>query len=150
MGRGSTVASPARQREIEQHLGALTMFRGLRRGELQRVARMLDMSRLPAGWRLMRQGQGAFEAFVILDGTAVVTVDGVEVATLGPGDTVGEMALLDGRPRSATVTAQTNLSVLVITPDTLDELLALPSVALAVIATMAARLRAIEGTPQHA
>jgi CRP-like cAMP-binding protein len=60
------------------------------------------------------------------------------------------MALLDGTPRSATVTAQTNLSVLVLTPDTLDELLALPSVAHAVIATMAARLRAIEGTPQHA
>lgn len=133
----------------EQMLQQLTMFRGLGPKELQQVARLVDESRRPAGWTLMREGQGGHEAFIIVEGTATVTIADSEVAKLGPGDAVGEMALLDALPRSATVTADTDLSVLVLTPGAMSELLAIPSVARAVIRTMAARLRKAEGAPEH-
>jgi CRP/FNR family transcriptional regulator, cyclic AMP receptor protein len=125
------------------------MFRGLRSHDLRRISELLQLSRLPAGWRLMKQGQGGHEAFILVNGTAVVSIDGREIARLGPGETVGEMALLGAAPRSATVTAATDVEVLVMSSRTFDELLAIPGVAAAVIRTMAARLRAVEGVPAH-
>jgi CRP-like cAMP-binding protein len=143
------VSTLSRSPDIKPRLRALTLFAELRPRELNRVAALVDRSRLPAGWRLMKQGQGGFEAFILLEGSAVVDIDGVEVATLGPGDTVGEMALLDALPRCATVTATTEVEVAILTPTALDEMLAIPPVARAVIASMAGRLRRAEGAPEH-
>jgi CRP/FNR family transcriptional regulator, cyclic AMP receptor protein len=133
----------------EEGLRNLTIFRGLDHKQLRQVASLVDEARRPAGWSLTTQGRGGQQAFIIVEGRATVSVNGQAVATLGPGDTVGEMALLDGAPRSATVTANTEIAVLVLTPQTLNELLAIPSVARAVIRDMAARLRRAEGAPEH-
>lgn len=133
----------------EEGLRNLTIFRGLDTKELRQVASLVDEARRPAGWVLTKQGQGGQQAFIIVDGTATVTINGEAVASLAPGDTVGEMALLDAKPRSATVTADSDISILVLTPQTLTALLAIPSVSRAVIRTMAARLRKAEGAPEH-
>ena len=78
------------------------------------MARASDEIDLPAGRHLCEQDSIGREAFVITEGTAEVRRNGRKVATLGPGDCVGEMALLDHGPRTATVTAATDMSVLVI------------------------------------
>ena len=133
----------------EEGLRNLTIFRGLDHKELRQVASLVDEARREAGWVLTKQGKGGQQAFIIVDGRATVTVDDQVVATLGPGDTVGEMALLDAAPRSATVVADTEISVLVLTPQTLTQLLDIPTVARAVIRSMAVRLRRAEGAPER-
>ena len=60
------------------------------------------------------QGAAGREAFVIIDGTAAVLINGKKVATVGPGRCVGELALLDNGPRTATVVAETDVTALVI------------------------------------
>lgn len=140
-----TKTLPAKERMLQQ----LTLFRGLGPKELHAVASLVDESSRPAGWTLMREGQGGDEAFIIVDGVASVTIDDAPVATLGPGDAVGEMALLDAAPRSATVRAETDLSLLVVTPQTLASLLAIPSVSRAMLRSLTARLRRAEGASEH-
>lgn len=133
----------------EHMLQQLTIFRGLNPKELQQASMFVDETTRPAGWVLMQEGQAGQEAYIIVDGTATVSRDGQDIATLGPGDTVGEMALLDALPRSATVTADTEISVVVVTPQSLTSLLAIPSVARALIRSMATRLRRAQGAPDH-
>ena len=133
----------------EEGLRKLTIFRGLDNKELRQVASLVDDARRPAGWTLTREGQVGQQAFIIVEGTAAVSINGERVATLGAGDAVGEMALLDASPRSATVTAESDISVLVLTPQALSQLLAIPSVARAMIRDMAARLRRAEGAPEN-
>lgn len=78
------------------------------------MARASDEVDLAAGRVLCEQGQLGREAFVIVSGTAEVRRNNRKVATLGPGDCVGELALLDHGPRTATVTAATDMQALVI------------------------------------
>ena len=133
----------------EESLRSLTIFRGLENKELRQVASLVDEARRPAGWTLTKQGDVGSQAFIIVDGTATVSINDEVVAMLGPGDTVGEMALVDSSPRSATVTANTDISVLVLTPQTLDQLLAITAVSKALIRSLTARLRRAEGAPEH-
>ena len=133
----------------EESLRSLTIFRGLENKELRQVASLVDEARRPAGWTLTKQGDVGSQAFIIVEGTATVSINGEVVAMLGPGDTVGEMALVDSSPRSATVTANTEISVLALTPQTLDQLLAIAPVAKALIRSLTARLRRAEGAPEH-
>ncbi len=133
----------------EELLKRLTMFKGLGAKELSRVAVLVDEVQLPAGSVLMREGRPGHEAFVLTDGQATVSLNGDELATLGPGDPIGEMALLDQAPRSATVTADTDVHLLVLTPQTFDQLLAEPPVAKALIRSLASRLRSVEGAPEY-
>lgn len=103
----------ARQSHLD-HLASVPLFSACSKKELQAVARASDQIDLPAGRVLCEQDSIGREAFIILDGTAEVRRNGRKVAELGAGNVVGEMALLDHGPRTATVTAATPLSVLVI------------------------------------
>ena len=103
----------ARQSHLD-HLASVPLFSACSKKELQAVARASDEIDLPAGRTLCEQDSIGREAFIIVAGKADVSRNGKKVATLGPGDCVGEMALLDHGPRTATVTAATDLSVLVI------------------------------------
>ena len=69
---------------------------------------------IPAGYTLADQGQTGREAFIIVDGSATVRRNGKKVAVLGPGAVVGELSLLDHGPRTATVTTDTEATVLVL------------------------------------
>ena len=81
--------------------------------ELARIERLTTVVSVPTGRTLMNEGMIGHELLILLSGSASVTVDGEIVASLGPGDVVGEVSLLLGRPRTATVraTSPTDLAV---------------------------------------
>jgi CRP-like cAMP-binding protein len=122
-------------------LAAQPLLRGLSRRELSKLAPLFDELTLPAGTILMREGGTGGEAFLIRDGSVVVTTGGDEIATLGPGEVIGELALFDGGPRSATVRAISDLSLFVLTPVAFTTLASEPAVARRLLVTTAARLR---------
>jgi len=109
------------------------------------VAKASDELTFPAGKVLCEQGAVGREAFVIIDGTAEVRRNDKKVATLGAGACVGELALLDHGPRTATVTATAELTVLVLGAREFAALLDdVPSVAHKVLKAMATRIRELD------
>ncbi len=93
-------------------LSELEFFEGFTPDDLAKVRGMAEEVTAEAGAVLMQQGDVGLEAFVICAGQASVDVGGVRVASIGAGSAVGEMALLELRPRSATVRAVTDLELL--------------------------------------
>lgn len=92
-------------------LGQVRFFRKLDQPTLERIAGMMTPLEVHAGRVLARENTVGREFFVIVEGTAVVSVDGEVVRELGPGDHFGEIALLATAKRTATVTAATDMSV---------------------------------------
>lgn len=93
---------------------SLPLFRECTDAELREIDAMSDSVSVSAGRSLVRQGEVGREFVVIVEGNATVTRDDETIATLGPGDHFGELALLVDHPRNATVTAQTDLRIEVI------------------------------------
>lgn len=96
------------------HLSNVPLFAGCSKKQLATIARLTDELDIEDGAEMTRQDETSHEAFVIVSGKATVKRNGRKVATLGPGDTVGELGLLDKGTRSATVVADGPLHVLVI------------------------------------
>lgn len=118
--------------------------------ELQEIASLADITDVAEGEALTREGAQGHEFFVIEEGAARVTIGDREVAVLGPGEFVGEMALLDEGPRVATVTATSPLRVFVLSSQAFSSLLdRYPSVARKVMRGMAGRLREAESGHTH-
>jgi len=90
-------------------LEQVPIFQGLDHRELERIAASMKQRTFRAGDAVTQEGTGGVGFFVIEDGQARVTIGGEERRTLGPGDYFGEVALLTDSPRTATITAQTNL-----------------------------------------
>jgi CRP-like cAMP-binding protein len=99
----------------EARLASVPLFASLSRRDRRRVAQLADEIDLPAGRRLVDQGEWAYEVFVLLDGTAEVTRDGAHVADLGPGDFLGEMGTLGKTQRNASVVATSPVRAIVMT-----------------------------------
>lgn len=95
-----------------EHLRSVPLFADLDKHELDILAQASTELRLSAGKVLMTQGRLAHEMFVVMEGTLEVTRDGEHIADIGPGGFAGEMALLTHVPRSATVTAKTDVLVI--------------------------------------
>jgi CRP-like cAMP-binding protein len=91
------------------------LFEGLSKRELAGLARQSEDVEVPAGKVLCSEGDRAQEFFVIVGGEVEVTKNGRLLATRGPGDIIGEIALLANVPRTATVTAKTPLRLFVLT-----------------------------------
>lgn len=127
------------------HLAAVPLFSACSKKELQAVARASDEVSIPAGKHLCEQGQIGREAFVIVDGTAEVRRNGRKVGTLGAGDAVGELALLDHGPRTATVTAATDMTVLVLGAREFAALVDdVPPIAHKLLKSLASRIRDLD------
>jgi CRP/FNR family transcriptional regulator, cyclic AMP receptor protein len=124
-------------------LGRVRLFRACSKKELTTIGRASDEVRVSAGKTLCEEGAAGHEFYLILDGKASVKRGGRKVATLGPGDYFGELALLDrGAPRNATVVADTDMELVVLGQrefsGVLDEV---PGIAHKLLGSMAQRLR---------
>lgn len=105
-------------------LGRCPFFAELSRGELIALAKATEDLEVEEGKVLTRQGQSGSEFFVIIDGEVTVTKDGNEIRRQGPGEFFGEIALIEDRPRTATVRAVTPLRFFVLTRQSFRSLLA--------------------------
>ena len=97
-----------------RHLQRVPLFSGFSEAELRGVADLSTIVELPAGSVVTRVGEPGDSFFVIIDGTAAVRTLPETTGELRPGDFFGEMSLLDREPRSATITAATDLRLLVV------------------------------------
>jgi len=97
-----------------KHLATVPLFAECSKRDLAKIASLTDEIEGAAGRELITEGEVGHEAFVVVDGTASVTRDGDEVATIGPGAVFGEMALIERAPRNASVSAKTPMRLLVI------------------------------------
>jgi CRP-like cAMP-binding protein len=96
-----------------KELEGVPLFAGLSRKQRDHVARWADVVDLPTGYHLADQGAFAHEFFALLKGTVEVTRDGERLVELGPGDFFGEIALVEHDRRTATVTATTPVTAIV-------------------------------------
>ena len=124
------------------HLAQISLFGGCTRKELQELASITTGVDIHAGQVVCREGQVGREFFVVVEGNAAVTIAGDYVATIGPGQFFGEMALLGDGRRGATVTAVTAMRLLVMSRLEFVLLLAdIPSVSRRMLEALSSRLR---------
>jgi CRP/FNR family transcriptional regulator, cyclic AMP receptor protein len=130
---------------IDEHLTAVPLFEGLSKKQLRRISSLMTRLDRPAGQVLTTQGQAGYEFFIVLEGEVEVRQGDRVIATRRAGEYVGEIALLDRLPRTATVVAITPVSVEVLSRREFMSLLAqAPELAEQILATMAQRLIDLE------
>jgi CRP-like cAMP-binding protein len=123
----------------------LPVFRGCRPAEYDRILRAVRRRHVAAGSVVVSKGDEAADFFVIVNGLAWVAVDDRELSVLGPGDIFGELALLDGLPRSATVQAVTDLDLLTLSKARFDHFFdRVPGFRAAIVRVVAERVRRID------
>ncbi len=128
-------------RVVEQ-LGKVPLFSGCSQRDLQTIARVVKDIDHEEGAVIAREGEPGVGLFVIAEGTADVTIGGKKKAALETGDFFGEIALLDGGPRTATVTATSDVKLLGLTEWVFRGLMQEhPSIAVKTLQAMAGRLR---------
>ncbi len=122
-------------------LKRVPLFSHCSKKELEEIAMLADEVHLEEGRELTREGQRGREFFVIVDGEVVVRRKGRKIGTSTAGDFIGEMALVTGRPRNATVTTATPVRLLVVTDSAFQRLLETsPSIPLKVLKALADRI----------
>jgi CRP/FNR family cyclic AMP-dependent transcriptional regulator len=139
---------PGRDAKIRL-LSGVALFSPCAKHELRRIAALVDEIEAPEGKVLTQEGQPGTEFFVVVRGTATAKRSGRRVATIGPGSFFGELSLLDQGPRAATVTADTDMQLLVMTSRAFSSLLDDASVSRRILRGMAERLRSAEISPTH-
>jgi CRP/FNR family transcriptional regulator, cyclic AMP receptor protein len=126
-------------------LGRVPLFAGLSGRALEQVAALADEVEVAAGTTLTREGSTGSEFFIIIHGGVEVTRDGGVLNTLGAGDFLGEIALVDGGPRTATARTTTASRLLVLASREFHTLLAdQPEVRTGVLLALAARVRRLD------
>lgn len=96
---------------VDEKLANIELFSELSKSELKKVGKLMTPVAVKAGRDLVREGEPGREFMIIVDGTATVRRRGRVIARLGPGDFFGELAVIAGVPRTATVTADTDMVV---------------------------------------
>lgn len=129
-------------KDVITRLKQVPLFSSCSKRDLETIARVVKDVHHKAGTVIAREGEPGIGLFVIHDGTAEVTIGGSKKATLGPGEFFGEIALLDGGPRTATVTAASDVELLGLTEWVFRGLLQEhPQIAVKTLQSMASRLR---------
>ncbi len=135
----------ARQEDKIERLKDVPLFEECSQKQLRRVARIAQVFDVPPGTVLTRAGEPGDEFFLIIDGSARVDVSAEQRVLMGPGKFFGEMSLLDGGPRSATVIADTPIRLLVIRRQNFSELLEdVPGLIQSLLVTLSKRVRQAE------
>ena len=136
------------QQDVAAKLAKVPIFSECSKRELAVIARAAKEVSHRAGTVIAREGERGIGLFLILEGTCKVTIGGRTKARLGPGDFFGEIALLDGGPRTATVTATSDVRLVGITGWVFRGLLMEhPSIALKTLEAVAGRLRSVSKEP---
>ena len=134
-------------------LRGLPYFSDLPDELLERVSTTSDRIDVPSGAVIIEEGSGSEEMYILVSGELAVTKHSagkdVELARIGPGEVVGEIALLDGAPRTATVSALVDSALIRIPVAAFEELLGDPRVVRRMFRMVTSRLRGIEDTLRH-
>jgi CRP/FNR family transcriptional regulator, cyclic AMP receptor protein len=129
----------------EEQLRAVPLFSRLEKDALERLASVVVSRKHAKGDTIVEQGEQAVAFYVIVSGRVGVTKGGQQLAELGPGSFFGEMALLDGYPRSTGVTALDDTELLAMTRwDFTAELRSTPAMAVAMLPVLSRRIRELE------
>ena len=128
-----------------RHLERVPIFADCSLKQLRSIADISKVVEVPERTILFRSGEPGEEFFILIDGTAHVTVSPQKRARIRPGEFFGEMSLLDGGPRSATVIADTGIRLLVVhRRDFITVLGEVPSLTQRMLVTLCQRVRAAE------
>src|SRR6478609_2979365 len=128
-------------------LGRVWVFQGLSEDELAHLCSLARTRQYKARETIVEKGEAATEFFVLLSGRAKVAMAGADgsdaaVNVMGPGEVFGEIAILDGQPRSATVTTLEECEMAVVGRQAFNDLLvSSPSIAIKLLAVLAGRVR---------
>lgn len=136
-----------RRDDYIDQLKAVPLFSSLSRKDVTAIAKAADEVDFAAGTALITEGESGSEAFVVLSGSVEVRRAGQVIATLGSGDIIGELSLLDQCPRTASVVCSTDCTVLVIDRRHFAPLIETsPSLGLEFLRELASRLRELDRT----
>lgn len=136
------------KRDPVEMLGSVPIFEGCSKKELSQIVRAAKRVTHREGSVLAKEGQSGVGFFMILEGTASVKVGDRVRRKLGPGDFFGEISLLDGGPRTATVTSEDEVTTLGLTPWDFKRLVeGNPGIASKMLKVMAQRLRTSSKDP---
>jgi CRP/FNR family transcriptional regulator, cyclic AMP receptor protein len=139
----------ARDEKLEL-LRRIPLFSGFDRKRIERLGMLAEEVDVPAGKVLMRQGEIGSDMMVIVRGSVAVERDGSRLNTLGPGDFFGEIALVDGGPRTATVTVEEPSTLLVLAHRDFHAMMdEFPEIAGQVMNALANRVRHLEPDAPH-
>jgi CRP/FNR family transcriptional regulator, cyclic AMP receptor protein len=138
------------RRETAQALSVVPLFSGLSKADLNRLAEETDVVSFPAGITIVEEGLLGETMFVVTSGEAKVLQGKRRLGTVRPGDFFGEVALLDGAPRSASVVAQTPVVAIRLFRRTLLKMLeAEPQLSLKILDALVRRVRDLSATSVH-
>ena len=123
-------------------LRSIPLFQGMTDHAVEAIADLAEDASYPSGSELTREGEPGESFIVIVTGRAAVDIDGSKVRELGAGDYLGEISLIDGRPRTATVSALEPITALVVPRAGFEHLINdYPSVRHDVLNALTGRLR---------
>ena len=128
--------------ELVLHLKGVRLFERCSDIDIDVVAQYMETFSISGGRPIIRTGDEGDTLYLLLSGTARVEQDGVAIRTLGPGDWVGELAILSPAPRSADVVAETDAEVAYLRGEEFEVVLDVqPSVARSLLGVLAERVR---------
>ena len=134
---------PLRKNAKIELIKSVPLFSSCSKKELAAIAAQADELVVPEGKTLTKQGDRGREFMVIVDGSAEVRKNGRRVNLLGSGDFLGEIALISGGPRTATVTTTSEVDILVLTDRAFRQLTKqMPSIHKSVVQALSERLQA--------
>ncbi|HEY7667215.1 MAG TPA: cyclic nucleotide-binding domain-containing protein [Actinomycetota bacterium] len=135
----------ATNKQLLAALAAVPLFEGLSKRQLKQIADLAEIAQYMAGATLVKEGELGESFFVILSGEAKVKVRGRTVNRAIPGDHFGEISLLDGGMRTASVVSETPLTVLMISRPAFQKLLRKdPSLSMQLLKSMARLVRRVD------
>lgn len=130
---------------VVDHLANVPLFQGMTEGARDAIAALAQETQFEDGDDVTREGDKGDAFYVIVDGRLEVSRNGMTLRELGPGDFLGEISLIDGRPRTATVTATAHVKALVIRrPEFLELMERYGAVRLGVLMALTERVRGDE------
>jgi CRP-like cAMP-binding protein len=128
-----------------ERLAKVELFEGFSKAELARVAELVEEIEAEAGAMLVEQGKPGTEAYIVMEGEAAFEMGGERKGTIGAGEPIGEMALIDNRPRVGTVRAVTPMKLLVLDASQFRKLLdEMPKANRAVMSKLTDRIRKLD------